>query len=430
MKKEFLQITGALLLGALIVWIIILLFSLLINNKVNNRNNINNLNFGAFTPGQAQRFSIAGAGAGLADSSITLSSFKTPAGQNITMTMLGDIAYGTLEPGTSKEEQISFTGVTQNANGTATLTGITRGIPFFSPFIASTTLQKTHSGNSVFILSNTAAFYSNFVRINDNATITASILAPSPTVDGQIAIKSYVDSVATSGAPLASITTAGLVILPTKAQFAAGLASSTVLTFYVPQNSFFNASSSATTTGVVTNALGKIDSSFVDFTASNTWSGLTNFSGTASFTGTSTFTNFPTIPTSTPSNANPLSFFYASSSFTHISRQEYASSSANSTTTGITITIPTGFSANVYHFCSVFNTATGDGNAQNWFLQKTTNSVTTSTPNFQMLPVTSLKDSFSAGFLWINATGTNVFQLRHATTGVLGYLGYCQAFTL
>jgi hypothetical protein len=46
-----------------------------------------------------------------------------------------DIVYGTIAPKTSSSEFISFTGITQNADGTATLTGVTRGLAKKYPFI-------------------------------------------------------------------------------------------------------------------------------------------------------------------------------------------------------------------------------------------------------------------------------------------------------
>ena len=74
---------------------------------------------------QAQPFSLAGAGAITGDVTLTLKSFKTIDGVNLAMTDFGSVGFGTLEPGNGTlEEQISFTGATQNANGTATLTGI------------------------------------------------------------------------------------------------------------------------------------------------------------------------------------------------------------------------------------------------------------------------------------------------------------------
>jgi len=109
---------------------------------------------------QCQELKLAGAGISVSDTSIILQSFKQIDGStNIVMADFGDVGYGTLEPGTSREEQISFTGITQNGSGTATLTGVTRGLKFVSDYTADAALRHAHAGASVFRISNTAAFY-------------------------------------------------------------------------------------------------------------------------------------------------------------------------------------------------------------------------------------------------------------------------------
>lgn len=121
---------------------------------------------------QAQPFSLAGAGAITGDVTLTLKSFKTIDGVNLAMTDFGSVGFGTLEPGNGTlEEQISFTGVTQNANGTATLTGI-KSVLFLDPYTESSGLAKTHAGSTSFIISNTAGYYSKFVAKGNDETIT------------------------------------------------------------------------------------------------------------------------------------------------------------------------------------------------------------------------------------------------------------------
>ena len=78
------------------------------------------------------------------------------------MSNFGVIGFGTIEPGNgTQEEQISFTGITQNSNGTATLTGVS-SVGFFYPYTATSGLLKTHAGSTLFIISNTAGFYNQF----------------------------------------------------------------------------------------------------------------------------------------------------------------------------------------------------------------------------------------------------------------------------
>lgn len=96
--------------------------------------------------------------------SITLSSFTLPvSGTPITMAILNtDIAYGTIGPKTSSAEFISFTGITQNANGTATLTGVVRGLDKVSPFTTNATYKLPHSGQSIFILSDAPQVFDEY----------------------------------------------------------------------------------------------------------------------------------------------------------------------------------------------------------------------------------------------------------------------------
>lgn len=163
-----------------------------------------------FTPVQAQKFTLAGSGVSTNATSIILSSFKLPDGSTtITMSNFGDIGYGTLEPGTSREEQISFTGVTQNGDGTATLTGVTRGLRFVAPYDEVTANKKLHAGGAVFVLSNTAAFYAELGGKDNDETVTGLWTftqfpeksgTTTPTDADQFATKAYVDATATGSA--------------------------------------------------------------------------------------------------------------------------------------------------------------------------------------------------------------------------------------
>jgi len=111
---------------------------------------------------QAQNFFLAGAGAVTGATTIVLKSFLGINGTALTMTDFGDIGFATLEPGNNtQEEQISFTGVTQNANGTATLTGIS-SVLFISPHTTTSGILKTHPGSATLVISNTSGFYNQF----------------------------------------------------------------------------------------------------------------------------------------------------------------------------------------------------------------------------------------------------------------------------
>lgn len=147
---------------------------------------------------QAQAFTLSGSGSSIGDITLTLQSMAGIDGSNIVTADLGSFAYGTLEPGNgAQEEPILFTGVTQNANGTATLTGVS-SIGFKQPYNLTAGLTKTHAGNSKFILSNDAAFYNNLVL--------------------------YLNSIAGAGAANASTAVKGIVQAATSSQINSGTA--------------------------------------------------------------------------------------------------------------------------------------------------------------------------------------------------------------
>lgn len=170
---------------------------------------------------------------------ILLSSFKVPVvGTSITMTTMNtSIAYGTLAPGTSQAELISFTGVTQNANGTATLTGVTRGLDKEYPYTESTSFKQPHAGQTIFILSDAPQVFNEYPAKRNDETITgkftfptsgtasaavAGVVYAAPTADNELATKKYVDDTASFGAPNATTATAGIVQMPTQTQVEAG----------------------------------------------------------------------------------------------------------------------------------------------------------------------------------------------------------------
>lgn len=179
---------------------------------------------------QAQSFSLAGAGAVAGATTVTLKSFARIDGTLLTMSDFGTTGYATIEPGNGTlEEQVIFTGVTQNTNGTATLTGISTVLDVY-PYTATSGLAQTHAGSTTFVLTNTARFYNQFVAKDDDGTISEvlTFTVPNypkvndsttlPTDQAQFATKAYVDSVAISGAPNATTSVKGIVQIPTQAQ--------------------------------------------------------------------------------------------------------------------------------------------------------------------------------------------------------------------
>lgn len=150
---------------------------------------------------QTQKTTLFGSGISSTDTSITLSNFVLPDGETlITMSDFGSIGFGTIEPGTSREEQISFTGITQNGDDTATLTGVTRGLRFVSPYDEVSDNKFPHAGGSTFVVTNTAGFYNNLTAKGNDETITGKYTftaipdsTDTPLSDNDLATKKYVD---------------------------------------------------------------------------------------------------------------------------------------------------------------------------------------------------------------------------------------------
>lgn len=116
-----------------------------------------------FKPFGAQTYNL-GTSIGSTDTSILLSSFLEPVtGTAYTMALLDtQIAFGTIAPKTSSSEFISFTGITQNANGTALLTGVTRGLAKKSPFTSDSAYKLPHSGQTQFIISDAPQVFNEY----------------------------------------------------------------------------------------------------------------------------------------------------------------------------------------------------------------------------------------------------------------------------
>lgn len=150
-----------------------------------------------------KRYFLSGSGISSTQNTIDLTNFDI-AGSNmdLTMTDFGDLGCGTLEPGNdTRQEFISFTGVTQNADDTARLTGVTRGLLPVPDYTASSTFESAHSGGSTFVISNSPpCFFEDIPSLSSNEDITGSWTADTPTAASGIAIKSYVDSVVNGGA--------------------------------------------------------------------------------------------------------------------------------------------------------------------------------------------------------------------------------------
>lgn len=161
---------------------------------------------------QLQAFSLYSSGVSIGDTSMSLSSFKSIDGVNLSMTSnFGTIGYMTVEPGSrDREEQISFTGITQNSNGTATLTGI-KSVLFLSPYTETSSFTKSHPGGVTVVVTNTSGFYNKFPLKDNNEAITGFWTVPDPVSSTDIANKEWVLSVINGG----SVSTNALIVIGT-----------------------------------------------------------------------------------------------------------------------------------------------------------------------------------------------------------------------
>lgn len=110
---------------------------------------------------------LAGSGVVTTATSIILISFTDIYGNVLTMSDFGDVGYITLEPDTVNQEFATFTGVTANANGTYTLTGVKTTLAK-SPYTETSGLVRSHSGGTKVVITDNPSFWNTFVnKYND-----------------------------------------------------------------------------------------------------------------------------------------------------------------------------------------------------------------------------------------------------------------------
>jgi hypothetical protein len=205
-------------------------------------------------------------------------------GQKLSMTDFGDIGYITLEPGSpTKQEFASFTGISQNSNGSAILTGVTRGLSPIYPYTASSTMRYSHGGTSRLIVSNSPPFYNTFANQQNSATVTApwtfmSWALPgvsNTTTDAQVsaatttlATVGYVQSVSFAGGVNSTVGVKGVVQLATAAQASSttALAGGSSGASLVPATNIFSGTPGASLIPVA-QSTGKILQGWLDLAA-------------------------------------------------------------------------------------------------------------------------------------------------------------------
>lgn len=122
---------------------------------------------------QSNTLYLSGSGTIAGATSVTLTTLADIYGNVLTMASFGSKGYITLEPDTTNEEGATFTGVTANANGTYTLTGVST-ILAQSPYTETLGLVRQHSGGSKVVITDNVAFWSTFANKQNDETITGN----------------------------------------------------------------------------------------------------------------------------------------------------------------------------------------------------------------------------------------------------------------
>ena len=162
---------------------------------------------------QLQPIQLSGSGITATATSIGVQSFQDVNGNDIVTADLGDKCYATLEPNTTREEIISFTGVTHSSTDlTATLTGVTRNLDYTTPYTQISATGFAHSGGTSLVVSNNPQVYDDMTSNANAETITglwtfSNAAIPrldtyvAPTDNAELASKQYVDDTS-AGVPV------------------------------------------------------------------------------------------------------------------------------------------------------------------------------------------------------------------------------------
>lgn len=114
------------------------------------------------------------AGISSSATSARLRAFNDIYGNKLTMSNFGSIGYVTFEPGvTGKEEVSSFTGITDNGDGTQTITGLTRALLSKGPTYGAGGTARSHGSNTYVVVSNSGEFYNKFANWLTTGTSSA-----------------------------------------------------------------------------------------------------------------------------------------------------------------------------------------------------------------------------------------------------------------
>jgi hypothetical protein len=362
---------------------------------------------------------------GASDTSMTLVSGTNKAGNSLS----GYIGF-VIDEGTASEEFVACT-----ASGT-TLSPCIRGIDPVDGDLEVTALKLAHRrGASVKVTNYPVLGVLARILNGDESfpnVIKYGTSTPACSANDDICKKSYIDSVATSGAADANQTTKGVVEINTKGELAAGTATGSTGATLVPATSNFNSTSSATTTGVITMPNGLISPSFISTSSQYTWSSTTTLSGPFVFSNTSSGVMLGNGTSSVTTVAPGASGNYLTSngstwvatSSSGIASLTYGASTTisvvqNVTTSISTTTLPSAGTNTIYHIQAAVNNIDGVSNASWSFKLGGTNIVTCSTVGVNFVLNMDVQ----------MLSYTNVEYIRTYGTGASGTTLYCPSIT-
>lgn len=156
-------------------------------------------------------------GASRSQTTLIVDPIITKDGRRVTIADIGDICFAKIDEGTSNEEIISFTGITDNTS-TYTLTGCVWGYNFYNGTGSVAANIKKHNSGASFIISDDDHFLAlQYVNVDGTQTISGAktfstlpqISAGNPINDNDVARKAYVDSVVAGSFPANRIVVAG-----------------------------------------------------------------------------------------------------------------------------------------------------------------------------------------------------------------------------
>lgn len=159
---------------------------------------------------QSNTLYLAGSGVIVGATSAVLTTLTDIYANVLAMTDFGATGFITFDPDTTNEEGATFTGITANANGTYTLTGLST-ILAKSPYTATSGLVRAHAGGTKVVITDNVAFWNTFANKQNDETIAGRWgSATVPSASNDYVNKAYADALAIAGSPNASTTVKGI----------------------------------------------------------------------------------------------------------------------------------------------------------------------------------------------------------------------------